>query len=281
MRKMLRLGLCLSVLAAALTCSALAAGQATEGYTTANDGCTVTYDEGTGKYTASYTGAIEGKQYALLVVKGTEESHPIGDDTIMYIDQMAATADGVSFTFIPKSTPNCVVLLGGDFGEETSSSPVTLGTLIGKGVEVSGSVDIGVNVTSNITLTLYNPDGTSVGSSSMNSDGNYSISSIPEGTYYVKASKAGFVSNAVKVIVTGEGNIGGVSVTLYGGDVNTDKMINAADLLALLSDFGKTGQDSITNGYADINEDTAVNAADLLELLANYGKVDATLPVAE
>lgn len=279
MKKMIRFGLCLGLLSAALTCTALAA---TPDYTTDVNG-TVTYYEG--KYTASYANAQEGKQYALLVVKGTVENgvakYTVNEDTIVYIDQQEATGAGVSFeNWIPMSTPDCVVLLGGVFGEGVES-PVVLGTLTGKGVEVSGSVDIGVNVTSNITLTLYNPDGTSAGSSSMNGDGSYSISSVPEGTYYVKASKAGFVSNMVKVIVTGDGNIGEISVTLYGGDVNTDKMINAADLLALLSDFGKTEQDSITNGYADINEDTAVNAADLLELLANYGKVDATLPVIE
>ena len=273
MKKWIRLGLCLGVLTAALTCSALAA---TPDYTTDSAG-TVTYAEG--KYTASYANATSGNQYVILVVKGSADDYSISENTIMYIDQKAAESETISFDFIPKSTPDCVVLLGGEFSD--GQSPKVLGALIGQGVEISGTVDIGVSVTSNVTLTVYHPDGTSAGSSTMSSDGSYAISSIPEGTYYIKASKPGFVSNMVEVIVTGEENVGEISVMLYGGDVNTDKMINAADLLALLSDFGKTEQDSITNGYADINEDTAVNAADLLELLANYGNVDATLPVTE
>lgn len=271
MRKMLRLGLCLGVLAAALTCSALAAE---DEYTTNVDG-TVTYVEA-GKYTASYTGTIAGKQYALLVVKGTEANHPISDDTIMYIDQKAAEGTTISFEFIPKSTPDCVVLLGGVFNGEVTS-PVTLGTLIGRGVEVSGTVDIGVSVTSNITLTLYNPDGTSAGSSSMSSDGSYSIPSVSEGTYYIKASKPGFIGGLVEVTVTGDGNVSAVTVPLYGGDLNSSGGINSVDLMALLNDFGAT--EDMKNPYSDINESGGVNAVDLMELLNNFGRNDEKLPV--
>ena len=274
MRKMLRLGLCLSVLAAALTCSALAA---TDDYTTDKDGV-VTYDEVSEKYTASYEKAKAGEQYALLVVKAKDGVYePINDDNIMYIDQQAAEGTTISFEFIPKSTPDCVVLLGGDFGGETSSSPVTLGTLIGRGVEVSGTVDIGVSVTSNITLTLYNPDGTSAGSSSMSSDGSYSIPSVSEGTYYIKASKPGFIGGLVEVTVTGDGNVSAVTVPLYGGDLNSSGGINSVDLMALLNDFGAT--EDMKNPYSDINESGGVNAVDLMELLNNFGRNDEKLPV--
>lgn len=276
MKRLLRLGLCLGVLAAALTCTALAAGVNTEGYTTANEGCTVTYDETEQKYTAAYAGTKTENQYVLLVVKQDDEGgYSISENTIMYIDQQEATAEGVSFTFIPRSTPDCVVLLGGEFSN--GESPKTLGTLIGKGVEVSGSVDIGVNVTSNITLTLYNPDGTTAGSSSMNGDGNYSIPSIPEGTYYIKASKPGFIGGLVEVTVTGDGNVSAVTVPLYGGDLNTNGSINSVDLMALLDDFGAAKAEDMKNLYSDINENGMVNATDLMELLNNFGKEDGKL----
>ena len=152
MRKWLRLGLCLGALTVALTCSALAA---TTNYTTDKQG-TVNYSASTGstgKYTATYDKVISGNQYALLVVKGTEAYHPINENTIMYIDQKPASGTTISFDFIPKSTPDCVVLLGGVF-ENGVTSPVTLGTLIGKGVTVSGSVT-SYNPGNPTTLELY------------------------------------------------------------------------------------------------------------------------------
>ena len=136
MKHWLRLALCGGALAALLTCGASAA---TDDYTTDANGGTVDYDSASGKYTASYTGAQEGNQYAILVVKGTYENgvanYSISEDTIMYIDQMAADSSGVSFDFIPRSTPDCVVLLGGVF-EGNVESPVVLGTLVGKGATV-------------------------------------------------------------------------------------------------------------------------------------------------
>ena len=267
MKKWIRLGLCLGVLTAALTCSALAA---TPDYTTDSAG-TVTYAEG--KYTASYANATSGNQYVILVVKGSADDYSISENTIMYIDQKAAESETISFDFIPKSTPDCVVLLGGEFSD--GQSPKVLGALIGQGVEISGTVDIGVSVTSNVTLTVYHPDGTSAGSSTMSSDGSYAISSIPEGTYYIKASKPGFVSDLVEVTVT-DGNIGDITVALYGGDVNTSGGINSVDLMALLGEFGKV--DNFDNVLVDINESGSVNAVDLMELLNNFGKQDAVLP---
>ena len=94
MKHWLRLALCGGALAALLTCGAAAAdGVSTPDYTTANENCTVTYENGT--YTAGYTGAQDGEQYALLVVKGTPEDYSISEDTIMYIDQKAADSSGV------------------------------------------------------------------------------------------------------------------------------------------------------------------------------------------
>lgn len=271
MKKWIRLGLCLGVLTAALTCSALAA---TPDYTTDSAG-TVTYAEG--KYTASYANATSGNQYVILVVKGSADDYSISENTIMYIDQKAAESETISFDFIPKSTPDCVVLLGGEFSD--GQSPKVLGALIGQGVEISGTVDIGVSVTSNVTLTVYHPDGTSAGSSTMSSDGSYAISSIPEGTYYIKASKPGFIGGLVEVTVTGDGDISAITVPLYGGDLNTNGSINSVDLMALLDDFGAAEAEDMKNSYSDINENGMVNASDLMELLNNFGKEDGTLPV--
>jgi len=49
------------------------------------------------------------------------------------------------------------------------------------------------------------------------------------------------------------------------GDFNGDEVVNVADLLILLSDFGCTG-----NCVADMNADGYINSGDLLSFLSFY-----------
>lgn len=238
MRKMLRLGLCLGVLTAALTCSALAAE---DEYTTNVDG-TVTYVEA-GKYTASYTGTIAGKQYALLVVKAKDGVYePINDDNIMYIDQQAAEGTTISFEFIPKSTPDCVVLLGGVFSD--GKSPKTLGTLIGQGTTVSGSVSVS-NAAKAMTIELYQQGTTTnpvytvtipAASSGGSANRNFSLDGVAEDTYDLKVTQEGHTSYWLTGVPVGSDPLTlPETLVLPCGDVNGDGSINIDDLGIILS----------------------------------------------
>lgn len=144
MKRMIRALIAAAVLVSTLTCSALAA---TPDYTTDVDG-TVTYDAAAETYSASYTGAIAGEQYVLLVANGTPDSYTVAQDTIQYIDQ--AAADGtVSFEgFIPMSVTDSVVLLGGKF--EDGQSPKILGTIISQ--YMLGDVDENEEITADDAL---------------------------------------------------------------------------------------------------------------------------------
>ena len=51
------------------------------------------------------------------------------------------------------------------------------------------------------------------------------------------------------------------------GDVNGDRVVNFADLNAVLGAFGQSGADL----PADLNGDGVVNFADLNEVLSNFG----------
>ena len=123
MKRMIRALLAAAVLVSSLTVSAFAA---TDGYTTDIDGTVTCAD---GKYTASYTGAEAGSQYVLLVVEGTPEDYSVSQASILYINQVAADANGVvTFSdFIPMNVANSVVLLGGYFSD---GSPKVLGTIL-------------------------------------------------------------------------------------------------------------------------------------------------------
>lgn len=63
-------------------------------------------------------------------------------------------------------------------------------------------------------------------------------------------------------------NVSGLVFDLINGDINSDNIIDDADLLAVLFAFGQTGEVD-----ADINGDGIVDDADLLTVLFNFGAV--------
>ena len=261
MRKWLRLGLCLGLLTVALTCSALAA---TEGYTTDVDG---TVDYADGKYTASYTGVTSGDQYALLVVAGTPEDYTISEDSIMYIDQMAAEGETITFTFIPRSTPDCVVLLGGTFSG--SKSPKVLGTLESQGVTVSGSVTLqGRTDYSGATVTLTGDGGTFTGET--DSTGAYSLDGVAPGSYKLTITMPGYLPYTKTTLVV-EDTVTVETKALLGGEIEEDGQVTILDLSQLLGDYGK----EVTTS-SDIDGDGQVTILDLSILLGNYNQAGTT-----
>ena len=115
MKHWLRLALCGGALAAFLTCGASAQ---MPDYTTDADG-TVTYNEETGKYTASYNQTIDGQQYAILVVKGTYENgvkdYSISEDTVRQIQ--AAKAAGRRVIAVGTTSCRTLEAVAAKYGE--------------------------------------------------------------------------------------------------------------------------------------------------------------------
>jgi hypothetical protein len=56
----------------------------------------------------------------------------------------------------------------------------------------------------------------------------------------------------------------------HNGDVDNNRCVNDADLLAVLFAFGRTGNNL---GPVDVNCDRVVDDADLLIVLFNFGRV--------
>lgn len=272
-KKLLRAALLAAALVLVLTTAAFAAEgdihpvNATSAEKSGEDGYTVTYTNA----------AIADKQCVLLVVTGTYEEgvadYTISESTIQYIDQTAADSSGsVSFTYIPKSTPDSLVLLG----VEGQSGPILLATVESKGVTVTGSVDY-VGTTSPVAA-IYDTAGQQVGTSVMVAgDGTYTLTSVPAGaTYYVKVTKSGCVSTPVAVVV-GEDGATAPDITLYGGDINSNGSINPVDLGFLLEDFGKDDPSAFAMALSDINENGSVNPVDLSVFLTSFGKDDVSI----
>lgn len=264
MKKMIRLGLVLGVLTAALTCTALAAGTV---YGTGS----VSYDSASGKCSITYSQGLEdGNQYALLMV--TDRSS-INDEGVMYIDQVAANGGKVTFeNFIPKVLPEdgqtWTVLLGGEFTD--GDSPKEIGTLTyGEGVPLSGKVELeGRNDHSGATVTLTGDGGSRT--TTTNADGSYNIVGVAPGTYTLKITMPGYLSytiNSLKV----DGSTSVEKKKLLAGDVNASGEANIYDLTELLGEFNRVG-DQIVNTANDLNGSGEVNIYDLTLLLANFNR---------
>lgn len=261
MKKLIRLGLVLGVLTAALTCSALAAGTVygTGSVSYADGKCSVTYSEG----------VKDGQQYALLMVTNPGS---INDESVMYIDQVAAKDGKVTFeNFIPKVLPESeqqtwTVLLGGEF--TGGGSPKTIGTLTyGEGVPLSGKVELqGRSDHSGATVTLTGDGGSRTATTV--ADGSFSIAGVAPGTYTLKITMPGYLSYTINSLEV----VGSTSVekkTLLAGDVNGSGEANIYDLTELLGEFNRVG-DEIVNSANDLNGSNEINVYDLTLLLANF-----------
>lgn len=255
--KMMRAALCAALTVLALTCVAFAA---TDGYTADRSG-TVDYNANTGKYTASYGSAEAGQEAVLLVVSGTENSYAISEKTIMYIDQKTVAGDGsVSFEFIPKSTPDSLVLLG----VAGASEPVLLGTVVGQGVTVSGTVKY-QGTYSTATVALKNKStGEVLYETATDKSGAYTFNSVAVGEYNLYITKQSYLTYTKAIMVDDECVLPTVDISKLAGDIVVNGKINTTDLSYLIRNFN--GIDEIS----DLNGSGKVNSADLSALLGSF-----------
>ncbi len=132
------------------------------------------------------------------------------------------------------------------------------GSYAGKGLEVqvvSGSTTF---ATANTTLNPAGQFATEVFLSA-NQLGYRTLRVRASGTLYKRVNNARMRYPGVS----------GLTLALVPGDINGDNVIDDADLLEVLFNFGQTG----TNLPADLNGDSVVDDADLLLVLFNFGQV--------
>ena len=265
MKAYIKLGVCIGLAVAAFTGTTLAV---TDGYTTDNAGI-VTYNSVDGTYSASYSGVTIGQQYVLLVVKGATDDYIVSEDTIMYIDQVEASNVTVSFdSWIPRNTPECVVLLGGEFGDDTS--PKVLGTLIAQGVTVNGTVRFQDSRTG-ATVTLWDKNGQQISSVTTGIDGAYSFTAPVGNGYRIEVTKQYYCKyTATDVSIEEGGTLREIDIRNLAGDVNENGEVNGYDLNTLLQDFNKDAEDNLQSPGSDLNQNGSVNGYDLNILLSGF-----------
>lgn len=218
------------------------------------------------KFEVSYTGATSGQYLILMVAEGTDGAYTITDDSIMYVNQDAATSSGVSFTVYPKEMTNAKIMLGGG-----TSGPVVLGEL------KMPAPDVTVNVvgSSNTAETTISADGTTL---TVENDQACVVVYTTDGgeTYEVleatKNDDGGYDYDLTQLPAGAQ-----VSVVLKG-DENMDGKVDFSDLQRLyqhLSTNNKlTGAGLI---IADVNENGGIDFSDLQRLyqhLSTNNKLD-------
>lgn len=214
-------------------------------------------------FDVSYTGTA-GAYYAIVAVEGiaAEGTAPaITEDSIQYIDQKTADADGaVAFEDILLKVDGtaATIYLGGSDLEEA----VLLGW-VNKPAEspaeytVSGTVTSASDAAATVTLTSGDKTFT------VNTNAGVYTVNVPAGTYKFVVTKAKHLSYTKNELVVADAVA--KNVTLAGGDLDNDGSVAFTDLSAILNTYSST-----TALDADIDEDGAVGFTDLSVVLNNY-----------
>ena len=216
-----------------------------------------------GTYTIPYTEGTSGQFYALLVVEGVYEegeTPAISEDTVLYIDQATANANGdVSFDgWIPKNEEPATVYLG---GSNLPDGPVLLGYLGSQSFIVSGTVTS--ESTREATVTLTDAENNVFTATSVN--GAYAVE-VPEGTYTFTVNVKNHLSYTDNDFVV-DADVSGKNVSVLGGDTDGDGAVAFADLTSILNTYKETDTET------DITGDNVTDFTDLTIVLNNYKDV--------
>lgn len=300
MKRILMILAITAMMAIILTCGVFAAaGVNTEGYTTAKENATVTYNATAKNYTVKYTGSdlVAGNSYILLVVRGSESDYVVNENNILYINQVD-NCDGSSVVFEnfePMEFADAVVLLGGEF--DGATSPRILGEVFFRGVKVSARIKA-YNSSILPVATLYAttdtahtaPLFTATLGTAEKSGSQYlwscNFEGVSEGSYDMVVTKTGNLTYTVNGITVGATDLDltanaveGVStLSMIPGELTGDTAVNPRDFNAFRKDYGKSGTD-ISNSATDFTDDGAVNPRDFNAFRSGYGKTTAACTV--
>jgi hypothetical protein len=180
-----------------------------------------------------------------------------------------ATSNGSVFTFTATALAagqaeiNCVVRAStGGALTTITSTPATLG--ITEPVALDGTLTGTALATKPVTVTLYELDLTVVDTTTVDVDGNFSMTA-PAGTYTVVASAPGFLKAQGSPVLTSGATTTLQSVALLAGDIDGNDVIDQFDALTIGMNYNLAAP-----AAADLNNDGIINVLDLELLAANY-----------
>ena len=261
MKKVWKYFILVALLGALMCTAAFAVDEPT--FTDKATGATFTMDASGEKFEVSYTGATSG-QYLILMVAEGDGDYTITDESIMYVNQDAASADGVAFTVYPTKMVNAKIMLGGGTG-----SPVTLGYL------EMPAPDVTVDVM----------DTTGTVSAEVSADGTTLVVENEQACVVLYTTDGGETYEALEATKNDDGSYGydltqlpaGAEVTVaVKGDLNGDGKISALEARRILmASNGNFELTALQQALADANGDGKVSALEARRfLMASNGNFD-------
>ncbi len=218
---------------------------------------------------------------ALISIGNIAESGLFGSDSVVAINGPAegsfilavagsngqkAAADGAVFTFSAtalqagEATIICQARVSTGGALTTLESATITLTIAAPDGTLTGTV----LASKPVTVTLYNEDTTVAGTTTVDENGNFSLSA-PAGSYTVIASAPGFLKAQGTPTLTGGATTTLQSVSLIAGDIDGNDVIDQFDALTIGMNYNLAEPSA-----ADLNNDGTINVLDLEILAANY-----------
>lgn len=230
---------------------------------------------------AEYTVSVNGSDYdGVLVVYSGDCAGPytqLGCSDSGFIENIAET---VVFTV---ATAQTVLIRTYDWSTTNGSFTITVSCVNENAANLNGTVNWNSNCDDRAgTVTLYTPNTATVVETyniSVASDGTFSISNLPTGSYDILVIVQGHLAKGFEdvEIAVGENNF--AVGTIRNGNVNNDNAVNIFDLSVINMSFNKAEGQSNFNPLADLNCDGAVNVFDISILNASFNKVGDAAPL--
>ena len=100
--------------------------------------------------------------------------------------------------------------------------------------------------------------------------GEYSLAEVPPGTYTIAVRRQSYLRTWRSVTVVAGHTLTLPDVTLLGGDINQDDVIDLVDANLIGQAWNSTPASPNWDGRADITDDGAVNILDMVAVQFNW-----------
>ncbi len=131
-------------------------------------------------------------------------------------------------------------------------------------LQLDGTLSGQVIASKIVTVTLYDPNGTAVTSTSANPDGTFSLSA-PAWDYTAVATASGFLSAQGHVVLAAGVTTTRDPINLPAGDIDGNNVIDQYDAMTIGMNYNTASPEA-----ADLNNDGIINVLDLEALAQNY-----------
>lgn len=225
-----------------------------------------------GKFHVTYTGATDGKEYMIWAVKERHESVAdvsFAQANVLYINQNTADGSSVTFDgFLPMKSEEGTVLITGQGME----APIIVGYIKAEGNTIEGEIGLQNRVKNfgGAEIVFYKAGTNEVVDSVTTDENNKFKITLPNGTYKMSITRAGFLSYTKTEFTVNSDTVWSeeFEIELVVGDVDGNGRITSDDYFDVADLLGQRGQD-LTE---DVDGNGRITSDDYFYVADNLGK---------